>query len=322
LNLKTKLLKILPYWLVGLIIISALQSAAVLALPHTKAAALTPDAAPQVLGDSITSPNSIRGQDFSVPNTINQISNPDLSTISAKSFLVFDLNSGQNLMEKAPGQKLAIASLTKLLTGLVAYKNSDLNQNIKIGPGDILNVKPNLNFTVGDNIKALDVFSAMLVGSCNDAALTLGNYAAGVAGENFVALMNRQASELGMVNSNFSNPMGFDSLSNYSTADDIKLLIAATQQLAAFKDLGRRTSYSFFGSSGREYSTTATNTLIKQYPDLEAIKTGLTEQAGQAMATKLTVGTRQIIILVLDSRDREADTLKLRQMVLDDFNLN
>jgi D-alanyl-D-alanine carboxypeptidase (penicillin-binding protein 5/6) len=183
----------------------------------------------------------------------------------------------------------------------------------------VLNVKPALGLAAGDSVKVLDLFNAMLIGSNNDAALALADYTQSISGADFIALMNREAQALGMDDSHFSNPMGFDSPSNYSTASDIKQLIIASQPLAAFKDLGRSMSYSFFSAEGKHFSTVATNKLLQNHPEIEAIKTGFTENARGAMASKLTVGSHKIVIIVLDSGDREADTLKLEAQILNDF---
>jgi D-alanyl-D-alanine carboxypeptidase (penicillin-binding protein 5/6) len=274
---------------------------------------------PQVLGAS----TSVRGEENQFDaSTFTPIKAIDTTGIKAKSYLVFDLSSGQNLLEKNSSQKFSIASLTKLLTALVAYKNIDLSQNITITNNDILKVKPVLSFAKGDILKAADVFDAMLIGSCNDAALALGNFVATTTGQSFVSLMNAEAENLEMTDSHFSNPMGFDSTGNYSTAMDIKKLITATQSLAAFQSLGRRTSYQFNSALGNSYSTVATNTLIRAHDDIQAIKTGYTGEAGGAMATKIKAGGREIVILVLNSSNRESDTLKLREEVLNDYNWN
>ena len=278
--------------------------------------------APQVLGASTAEQAPIRGADTGGTKIISQINNPDLSAVSAQSYLVFDLNSGQELLQKNSSQKFAIASLTKLMTALAAYNNSNLNLSFKISGQDILDVKPSLGIIPGDEIKAIDIFNSMLIGSCNDAAKALADFTSQTTGENFVELMNRQADALGMTNSNFGNPMGFDSNNNYSTAEDLKLLITATQRLSAFTDLGRRTGYEFSGSEGKIYFTSATNTLIKNHPDIRAIKTGFTNEANGAMAVKAKISSHDIVILVLDSQNRESDTLKLKAAAESSFDWN
>lgn len=251
---------------------------------------------------------------------IQQISTPNLNGISAKSFLVFDLATGQNLMEKNGNSKLAIASLTKLVTGLTAYENSDFNKSLLVSSKDIINVRPTLGLKPGDEVNALDVFDSMLVGSCNDAAQALANFTAGQTGKNFVELMNTEAKNLGMNDSEFSNPLGFDSQNNYSTAEDLKILIEAAEKLAVFKNLGRRAAYSFSGGAGKTYYASATNKLLAAHPEIQAIKTGYTQAAGEAMATKVEVGSRQVVIIVLDSLNREADTLRLEQILQNNFS--
>src|SRR6185295_4692651 len=114
---------------------------------------------------------------------------------------------GQTLVEKNADQKVNIASLTKLLTGLVAYEMTDLNKSFIISRKDVLDIAPSLGLKPGDSVKALDVFNAMLVGSTNDAALALADFTNRETEENFILLMNSKAESLGMTSSNFSNPM-------------------------------------------------------------------------------------------------------------------
>jgi serine-type D-Ala-D-Ala carboxypeptidase (penicillin-binding protein 5/6) len=316
--LKTKIYLILPYWLTVLLIIITLQTSAVLFYKPTLASETVKPPTPAVLGSSI----DLRGSVPAPNSSITQLSSPDLSGLTAKSFLVFDLNTGQNLIEYNTSQKLAIASLTKLMTGLVTYQNVNLSQPFAITNKDILNVSPSLGLKIGDQVLPSDVFNAMLIGSCNDAALALGNLVSSDTDESVVNLMNQEANSLSMSDTSFANPMGFDSSLNYSTASDLKTLITYIEHLTAFTDLGRKENYSFTGTLGKTYSTIATDRLIKNYTDLEAIKTGYTTEAGGEMATKLDVGGQQVVILVLGSQDREADTLKLRSDVLGDFQWN
>ena len=320
---KTKILKVLPRWLILLLLIISVQTSAFLySLNPEPTAVASQTVLPKVLGVGTTTSGYVRGTNENPEKIIIQTKNPDLSAVTAQSFLVFDLNSGQELLQKNSAKKLAIASLTKLMTALTAYNNANLNGTIKITDKDTLNIKPDLGLMPGDEVSALDVFNSMLIGSCNDGALALADYASQASSDNFVKLMNRQANVLGMQNSSFSNSMGFDSSGNYSTAQDLKLLITATQQLSAFTDLGRRTGYEFSGTGGKTYFTLATNTLIKDHPDIQAIKTGFTDEASGAMAVKASIGSHQIVILVLGSQNRESDTLKLKAAVESSFNWN
>lgn len=308
----------MPYWLIVIcLIISAQVGIFLIDQPQSQAKAQQDKIEPQVLGASTT----VRGEP-EVANFVPKILKvPDYSGISAKSFLVFDLKSGENLLEKNTDQKLGIASITKLLTALVAYNNSDLNSSFQVKAKSSIKISPILGLIPGDEVKAMDVFNAMLVGSNNDAALALASFVS-ETNNSFVALMNRQAQEIGMTNSNFANPLGFDSDENYSTATDLKLLITKTESLAAFSNLGRRISYDFVGKNNRTYHAVATNKLIARHPDISAIKTGHTENSGGAMATKIEKKGHEIVILVLGSANRELDTLKLKSLVDTGFDWN
>ncbi len=315
---KNKILTILPYWLITISLIISVQGGVFLFdQPPLQAQAQQIKIEPQVLGAS----TSVRGEPEVAALTPKILNTPDYSEITAKSFLVFDLASGSNLLEKNTTQKLGIASITKLLTALVVYNNSNLNRSFQVKAKSAIKVKPVLGLIPGDEVKALDVFNAMLIGSNNDAALALAHFAGGT-NESFVALMNQQAKEIGMTNSNFANPLGFDSDENYSTAADLKLLITKTEGLAAFSNLGRRTSYDFVGKQNWTYRAIATNKLLARHPDINAIKTGHTEYSGGAMATKIEKNGHEIVILVLGSANREQDTLKLKSLVETVFDWN
>jgi serine-type D-Ala-D-Ala carboxypeptidase (penicillin-binding protein 5/6) len=318
--LKNKIKKILPWWLCALLVVTGLQVTAFLVLPHGKTVFQNnPPAigAPMVLGAY----TSLRGQEgptaASVPVKSAEL---DFSKVSAASFMVYDVESGTVLAEKNSTARYSIASLTKLLTALVAYKQSDLNQEYVVSSDDYVKYNPVLKLKPQDKIKGWDLFNAMLVGSANDAALALSHFTSKITGENFVDLMNRQAQSIGMEDSHFSNPLGFDSKYNYSTAADLKKLVDITQNFAAFTNLSKKTSYSFTSQLGNSYNIAATNKLVGSNKEIEAIKTGFTEDSKGAIITKITRDNHAVVFIILASQDREGDTLELRREIFDKFH--
>jgi D-alanyl-D-alanine carboxypeptidase len=244
----------------------------------------------------------------------------NLDNIQAKSFLVYDVSSGAILADQETNQPVAIASLTKLMTALVVYENMpSFKETITVTPKDLFAVEPSLGLVVGDQITVGDLFYAMLVGSANDAALALANHVETETGQNFIELMNATAKKLGMTNTHFSNPLGFDSEANYSTANDLHQLVQAVQERQAFSLVGRNQSYSFASVAGNKYSVKATNTLIGGNKGLYAIKTGFTNLAQGAMITESREPGHSFIIIVLDSPNRENDTLALRSQILKNY---
>ena len=275
---------------------------------------------PQVLGEEA----SIRGdapQKPQEPPLFVKTNDMDYSSVTAKSFLVYDGNTGQILAKKNKDLRLPIASLTKIITGLVAYDNLDFNALLTVAQSDIFNVSPILHLAIGDQIKINDIFDSMIVGSANDAAMALANHVEKVTGRDFIELMNEKAQVLGMANSKFSNPLGFDSKDNYSTAADLKLAVDASQQLAVFSNLGRRTSFYFSGLSGLGYKIFATDKLLSSHPEIEAVKTGYTENSMGSIIVKVSHQGRKLIFIVLDSVSRERDLEKLEQQIIDSYSL-
>ncbi len=280
---------------------------------------------PEVLGESIdlrgpaqTGAGPYSGGKAPVPQpAAPALTREQLAKISAKSFLVYDQETGTVLASRQPDQKLPIASLTKLMTGLLAYQYLDFSQPVIINKTGLTSIRPIVDFKNADEVRAGDVFNAMIVGSCNDSAQVLAQAITQKTGTSVVTLMNQKAQELGMDNTSYANPIGFDNPDNYSTADDLKILVEITQRLAIFSNLGKTNSVTFSGSDGQRYHAVATNRLIAQYPELYAVKTGYTEGAQGVMVSKIVRTGHNVIIIVLGSRDREADTVLLKNLVAD-----
>ncbi len=281
--------------------------------PDTDAIGPSPASAeaPQVLGASTV---QIRGA------ALPPVSKPvlgagfDDSRISAKSYVVYDEATGAVLASRNADQRLPIASLTKLMTGLVAYRELSMSDEVTV-LGGLTGTSPILGLRTGDQVRTEDVMKAMLVGSCNDAAQALAKFIESKASTTFVSLMNDEASRLGMANTRFSNPTGFDSQYNYSSANDLAKLIQTTQKLLPFREVGKLSRYELQGATGISYATQATNKLIRHHADITAIKTGFTEGSGGSMAVKSTQGGHTVILIVVGSSDRERDILDLKDEI-------
>jgi|GEM_PF-1962031 len=319
--INTKLAKTLKYWSMVMVIVTMVQGGAALFTisrgAETKPAP-QPENKPVVLGAM----TDMRGEPVTKtkPKAPVKRVEPVTETITAKSYLVYDDASKTVLLQKNASEKLSIASLTKLMTAWVVYKYGNLNDYITVSEKDIFNVSPVVGIKPGEEVKILDLFNAMLVGSANDAALALANYTAEKTGKSFVSLMNEEAKSLNMQNSRFSNPLGFDSVNNYSTANDLMLLTEATQKLSAFTSLSKRTDYSFTSRQGDQHRVTATNKLIKAYNDVEAIKTGYTETAQGSMMIAATNQGHKVIVIVIGSQNREADSITLKDAAFQAFS--
>ncbi len=278
---------------------------------------------PKVLGVTDGTQNLIRGQgqtlEIAAAKPLLQVQSISLSGANAKSILIYDVATGSILAEKNPKFPLPIASLTKLMTAFVSYNHSNFNESVTITGDGVLNVSPTLGLKPGEVVTTGDLFNSMMVGSANDAALSLATYISHKTGTKFSILMNDTALELHMTDSHFSNPMGFDSDTNYSTAEDLRLLVDAARRYEAFSLMGRKTNYSFANQSGRRYAVRATNTLLAD-PEISAIKTGFTPEAQGSMITEINHNSHIFIIILIGSPSREQDTLFLKKEIISNYH--
>lgn len=238
---------------------------------------------------------------------------------SAKSVLIYDPVTDVNIFEKNPDQQLPIASLTKLMTALVATESPGYAQPIIVTKDDLVNISPILHLKAGDKVMPEDLVKAMLVGSANDAALTLANHFPDAA--NFIAAMNQKAQDLGMLHTHFTTPVGFDTPGNYSTADDLKILVDYAVNRLPFPEIWRSKNYSFTSAGGTEYVINNSNSLVFSRTNIFSIKTGATFDArGNMIVLARDDSGRQVITVVLNSGQRETDTLTAVDYIFKNFS--
>lgn len=272
--------------------------------------ALAPTADIKILGASITEQELIDNFisfDLSLEKDLG---------IRAASYMVSDLESGQIISGKQLDSSLPVASLTKLMTVWTVLKHTESDEIVTIPNTRFETTSPSLGLSIGDKVQVKDLITSAIVGSSNDAASVLAFHVSEKVDLPFGELMNQEANNLGMKNSRFSNPMGFDSTANYSSAKDLQILVKKLDEANVFDFTSRAQSYSFQSESGKSYQTSATNKLINQYQNLYAIKTGFTNIALGSMINVVETSGRKYLLIVIGSPDREADTLKLRQDIM------
>lgn len=235
--------------------------------------------------------------------------------ISAKSLLVRDTQSGVTILEKNAGEKLPVASLTKLMTALVVVDHAALDEVVDIKNSDLAVAPYRINFAPPESLTVKDLLTAMLVASANDAAMSLSRYTKGSVPE-FVAAMNDKALELRMLSTAFTNPVGLDSEGHYSTAADLARLVEEFMNHTELLDIVKIKSAQIRSVSGREKLTLyTTNRLLVENPEVIGLKTGYTAEAGGS----LIVLTNKYYSIILGSADRERETALVMQWIEDNF---
>ena len=238
--------------------------------------------------------------------------------VTARGVIVIDADSKAILYQKNPDLKLLPASITKIMTALVALENYDLTDEVTI---DLINTEPiNMKLKIGEKITVENLLYGLLVGSANDAALALAqNFPTGEAG--FIAAMNLKADNLHLHNTQFTNPIGFDNFSQYTTVHDLSLLTAAAMQSDVFKRLVSTISITVADVDHTVWhELTNLNLLLGRIPGLSGVKTGFTQLAGECLVTFIQRQNHRIITVVLGSNDRFGDTRQLIDWVFANFN--
>lgn len=229
---------------------------------------------------------------------------------------LFDVNNNSVIYAKNIHERLAPASLTKLMTAVVALKYGN--------PDDMITVTPNVNITEsgavlcglkeGDRLTLNQALHALLIKSANDAAVAIAEHIAGSV-EKFAEMMNEEARAIGATNSHFVNPHGLTADNHYVTAYDMYLIFNEALKYEQVNEIIRMTSYEtvFTDKNGnnKQFSFTSTNQyLAGAYKPPEQVsvvggKTGTTNAAGNCLVllAKDTAGNPYIAV-ILRSKER------------------
>ncbi len=230
--------------------------------------------------------------------------------------LVLDQNSSEVLFEKNANVPLPIASITKLMTGLVVVEaGQDLNEMLTITNADVDRLKySSSRLPVGARMTRGNLLHIALMSSENRAASALGrNYPGGIGA--FVAAMNAKAKELGMNDTRYVDSSGLSS-QNVSSARDLAKLVAFAHQKPLLRQYSTDPNW-VVEASGRPMRYANTNYLVA-LPDwnIGLQKTGFINEAGRCLVMQAMIQGRNVIMVFLDSKgkmSRTADAGRMRR---------
>ncbi|MEW5761683.1 MAG: D-alanyl-D-alanine carboxypeptidase family protein [Bacillota bacterium] len=234
---------------------------------------------------------------------------PDLTCEAA---VLMDAGTGQVLLAKNPFWRMHPASLTKIMTAVVALEAGNLRSVATISEragytseGSILDLHP------GERIRLGELVEAALVMSANDATVAIGEH---VAGDHdlFVRWMNLKAGLLGANRTRFVNTNGYTHPNHYSTAYDLALITRYALRNPRFAAIVRQREAVITWEGGRREVISNTNRLLySDFKGIDGVKTGTTAAAGQCLIASATRNGRQLIAVVLNSGARYLDALAL-----------
>ncbi len=216
--------------------------------------------------------------------------------ITAKSAMLVSLDTGEVLYSKEPDIKVYPASITKIMVITLILESPSFDPNAKIamsvearklvlGTGSVVS-----NLQIGEEISGLDLLYYVLMSSCGDcaylAALTYGGSV-----ENFVAMMNNKAKELGLTGTHYQNPVGLHDEQNYTTARDTYTLTSYALKNETFKTICETVRYTVPATNMHEARTISTTNFLQDsstnyyYLYAKGVKTGYTSEAGRCLVS-------------------------------------
>jgi len=231
--------------------------------------------------------------------------------IKAHAAIVVDLSSGQILYQQDQTSRYADASLTKMMTAMVAADIAPLNTLITV-PDGATQVEPNhMGITTGEQLTLRDLLEGMLLDSGNDAAEAI---AMGIVDRaTFINLMNQKAAMLHLRQTHFTNPTGLDDQNHFSSAYDLAVMGATLLQ--DYPDLramvGTKSVVIEPTSTHKYFNPTNIDRLLWSYPGAIGIKPGYTDAANYCLAAAATRNGRTILVVVLDSTQHFTDATTL-----------
>jgi D-alanyl-D-alanine carboxypeptidase (penicillin-binding protein 5/6) len=226
----------------------------------------------------------------------------DRPVIKASALYLVELQSGRVLLEKNAARRLPPASLTKIMTALIALESAPLQEVVKIDHRAIVH-HSSYKFRSGEEFLLRDLVTAMLVASANDACEAIAWHIGGDK-TRFVAKMNEQANKLGLKNTHFANACGFDAPGHYSTAADLATLTERALQQPFFAMMVRTLVRDISTVDGkRTFSLHSTNELLVD-SEVNGVKTGYTSKAGRCLIASMFKDGHRLLLVGLNLMDQ------------------
>lgn len=226
---------------------------------------------------------------------------------SAASAVVMDAGSGRVIYAKSCHEERSIASITKLMTALVAAEHSgDLDETVVVSPLAAGTEGSSMYLAANEELPLRHLLYGLLLRSGNDAAVAIAIHCAGDV-ETFAGWMNDKAAELGLQHSHFANPNGLEAEGHYSSAYDMALIAREVLSTPALAEIVATKSITL----GERYMENH-NKLLSRYEGCIGLKTGFTKAAGRTLVSAAQrLGTTFIAVTLCDPNDWDDHTALL-----------
>lgn len=244
------------------------------------------------------------------PNFNSSISPDRLNSSNA---ILIRLKDGAVLMKKNSGEKIYPASLTKMMTAIIAIENlSDLDEKIQLNKSmfdKLYKADASMaGFLPGEQVRAIDLLYGAMLPSGAECCIALADHIAG-SERDFVKLMNQKAEAIGMNNTHFENATGLHDENHYTTVEDLAVLLMNALRNDTFRKIFTTFRHSTPPTDKHPDGITFYNTMYERLDDQNIIdgqilggKTGYTDKAGLCLASLAKVGMQEYILITAGAK--------------------
>ncbi|DAB38693.1 MAG: peptidase S11 [Sulfuricurvum sp. GWF2_44_89] len=243
--------------------------------------------------------------------TLNaQIDKNELGKLEVEALLVKDMTSKQILYSKEPLKEVQPASLTKVMTVMLAIEHGSLKKPIMI-TREMTKVEPTIaGYRRGDVILMEDLIKAAMIKSDNDAAKAIAITVGGNE-KRFIEMMNAKARAIGMNHTSFSNPCGYDTKGHYSTPKDLMKMAEYAIKNRKFNEISKMNEHRYRAlNKNREFYAYTHNRLLNRYQYAVGIKTGYTAKAGPCLIARAKKDGKDCVIVMMNAKGDRWKTAK------------
>lgn len=219
-----------------------------------------------------------------------------VNAYSAAAYAVISAETGTLLDGIQENQRLPMASTTKIMTGLLAAEETDIDRIITVSDSCAGIEGSSMYLKAGEQLPLRDVLYGLMLCSGNDAAECIAEECGGR--DTFVERMNIRAQELGLTDTHFDNPSGLDGATHYTTAYELAKLAAAALQNETFAEVVSTKSY----TSGTRTMVNH-NKMLSLYKGAVGVKTGYTMSAGRCLVSAAQRNGRTVVAVTLNDRN-------------------
>lgn len=235
---------------------------------------------------------------------------PAVST-HAEAAALIDVTSGRLLYNKQGDKPMRVASLTKIMTAIVAIEHGNLSDMVKVSKNAFGKEGSSIYLRLNEEMSLNHLLYGMMLRSGNDAATAIAEHIGGTV-EGFAFMMNEKARLIGMDRSSFKNPSGLDAEGHYSTANDMAKLTAYALHNPVFQEIVKtKVKKAPNPNDPWDYSWVNKNKMLSLYEGADGVKTGYTKAAKRCLVSSATRNGQQLAVVTLNDGDDWLDHSKL-----------